>query len=70
MSKPTNEVKNRYRSKALQSYAISLRKIDDAELIDWIEERKTSGTGITQIFRELLEKELFRQKGQTPDEND
>lgn len=51
----SNAVKNRYRNKTYKNYAISMRLIDDADLIDMIESAKTETGGTTEAFRKLLQ---------------
>lgn len=38
-----------------QSYTVSLRKDRDAEIIEYIENEKKSGKGITEIFRDIFD---------------
>ena len=38
-----------------QTYTISLRKDRDAEIIEYIENEKQSGKGITELFREIFD---------------
>ena len=51
----SSEVKARWITKAYQRYMVNLRKEDDSDLIEYIERRKTSGDGTTDIFREAVE---------------
>ncbi len=48
------EVRRRWDLANLKKYSVSLRKEDDADLIEFIEENKDS-IGTTQLFRRALE---------------
>ena len=52
----SNEVKKRYNDKTYQSYKINLRKDDDAELIQYIEEQKKNGVSPSETLRQLFKK--------------
>lgn len=51
----STEVKNRWNAKTYKRYQISLRKDDDADLIDLVEGIKDR-IGVTEIFRAGAEK--------------
>lgn len=50
----STEVKQRWENKAYNKYLVRLRKDSDADLIKYIEQRKTK-LGTTGAFREALE---------------
>ena len=50
------EIKTRWNAKTYKAYGIHLRKEEDAELIEYIEQRKADGDGTTEIFREAISK--------------
>jgi hypothetical protein len=52
----SNEVKKRYNDKTYQYYKINLRKDDDAELIQYIEEQKKNGVSPSETLRQLFKK--------------
>ena len=52
----SNEVKKRYNDKTYQYYKINLRKNDDAELIQYIEEQKKNGVSPSETLRQLFKK--------------
>lgn len=52
----SSEVKKRYNDKTYQYYKINLRKDDDAELIQYIEEQKKNGVSPSETFRQLFKK--------------
>lgn len=52
----SSEVKNRYNQKTYVQYAIKLRKVEDAEIIDLIEKEKQKGFGITEAIKNLIKK--------------
>ena len=53
MSKPSKEVIARYHAKTYNRYIITLRKEDDAALIQLIEAQKAAGISPTATVREL-----------------
>lgn len=57
----SNEVKQRWKNKTYKAYQVNLRKDEDAELISFVEELRTSGKiGTSDIFRigiETIKKE-------------
>jgi hypothetical protein len=52
----STEVKARYNKKTYKSYNVSLRLVDDADLIELIEKEKSAGASTTEAFRKLLRK--------------
>ena len=52
----SSEVKKRYNDKTYQYYKINLRKDDDAELIQYIEEQKKNGVSPSETLRQLFKK--------------
>ena len=50
----STEVKERWKKKTYKRYQVSLRKEEDAELIDFIENNKDK-IGTTELFRTALE---------------
>lgn len=52
----SNEVKKRYNQKTYIQYAIKLRKVEDAEIIDLIENEKKKGFGTTDAIKNLIKK--------------
>ena len=57
----SNEVKQRWKNKTYKAYQVNLRKDEDADLIEFVEElRKSDKIGTTDIFRigiETIKKE-------------
>lgn len=57
----SNEVKQRWKNKTYKAYQVNLRKEEDADLIEFVEElRKGDKIGTTDIFRigiEIIKKE-------------
>lgn len=57
----SNEVKQRWKNKTYKAYQVNLRKDEDADLIEFVEElRKGDKIGTTDIFRigiETIKKE-------------
>ena len=51
----SSEVKARWNAKTYKAYGIHLRKEEDGDLIEYVEQRKANGDGTTDIFREALE---------------
>ena len=47
----STEVKKRWNAKTYKRYAVSLRKEEDAELIELVEQYRQSHDSITDIFR-------------------
>lgn len=50
----SSEVKSRYAAKTYKAYTITLRKVEDAELIARIETEKAEGYGTTEAIKRLL----------------
>ena len=50
----STEVKQRWENSAYQKYMIRLRREDDADLIEFIEDNKES-IGTTELFRRALQ---------------
>lgn len=55
IAKTSTEVKNRWNAKTYKRYQVSLRKDDDSDLIQFIEQNKTKH-GTTELFRAGIEK--------------
>lgn len=51
----STEVKQRWIDKTYKQYRISLRKDEDAELIELVEEAKQKDIGVSDIFRRGIE---------------
>lgn len=51
----STEVKNNWNAKTYKRFTISLRKDEDAELIDFVEEAKQKDIGVSDIFRRGVE---------------
>ena len=51
----STEVKQRWIEKTYKQYRISLRKDEDAELIEFVETAKKNVIGVTDIFRAGIE---------------
>lgn len=49
-----NKQKNDWIAKAYQQYRVNLRKDTDADLIEYIEQLKSTGDGVTDIFRRAI----------------
>ena len=52
----SNEVKKRYNDKTYAQYAIKLRKVEDADVINLIENEKQKGYGTTEAIKRLIRK--------------
>ena len=52
----SNAVKKRYNDKTYAQYAIKLRKVEDADVIDMIEEEKKKGYATTEAVKRLIRK--------------
>ena len=52
----SSAVKKRYNDKTYQKYTISLRKIEDAPIINFIEQQRQQEIPITDIFRQAFER--------------
>lgn len=50
----SSAVKARYAKKTYKSYTITLRKVEDADLITRIEVEKSKGVGTTEAIKHLL----------------
>lgn len=50
------EVRKRWDDENLKKYGISFHKKNDADLIDYIEQKKKTGMGTSEIFRKAIEK--------------
>ena len=51
----STEVKQRWIEKTYKQYRISLRKDEDADMIEFVEEAKQKEIGVTDIFRRGIE---------------
>lgn len=51
----STEVKQRWIEKTYKQYRISLRKDEDADLIDIVDRAKSKDIGVTDIFRRGIE---------------
>ena len=51
----STEVKNSWNAKTYKRFTISLRKDEDADLIEFVEEAKQKDIGVTDIFRRGIE---------------
>ena len=60
MGKTSTEVKQRWEAENYQRYMFRLRNDTDQDLIDYIEEKKDEGMGITEIIREALEQIVYK----------
>lgn len=60
MGKTSTEVKQRWMKANYQRYLINLRYDTDQDLIDYIEQKKDEGMGVTDIIREALEKIVYK----------
>lgn len=60
MGKPSTEAKQRWIDKNYQRFIISLRYDTDQDIIDYIEQKKDEGMNTTEIFREALEKIVYK----------
>ena len=54
MSKPSNEVNRRWRSKAYKQFNLCLRYDTDQQLIDWLQSQAAQGIGATEAIRQAL----------------
>lgn len=54
-SKTSTEVKNRWNAKTYKRYQVSLRKDEDSEFLEWLEQNKDK-YGPTEIFRAGIDK--------------
>lgn len=52
----SNEVKLRYKKKVYKNYNVSLRKVEDAEIIKLIEDEKSKGFGTTEAIKNLIKR--------------
>ena len=50
----SSEVKKRYNDKTYQRYQLTLRKTEDADLIERIENEKASGLSTTEAIKKLI----------------
>lgn len=51
-TKTSSEVKQRWKNKTYKAYQVNLRKEEDAELIQFVDDlKKTDQIGTTEIFR-------------------
>ena len=50
----SNEVKKRYNDKTYQRFQLNLRKVEDAELIERIEEEKAKGFSTSEAIKNLI----------------
>ena len=51
----SNEVKKRYNDKTYRQYGLKFRNDEDAELIAYLERRKSEGVLPSEVVRELYE---------------
>lgn len=49
------EIRKRWDQENLKKYGISFHRKNDADLIDYIEQRKRTGMGTSEIFREAID---------------
>ena len=54
-SNTSTEVSERYKKKTYDKFLVRLRKVDDRELIDYINQTKDSVGGISNLFREAMQ---------------
>lgn len=52
----SSEVKKRYNDKTYKAYTLTLRKVEDAELIKKIEAEKAKGYQTSQAIKNLINK--------------
>ena len=52
----SSAVKARYNKKTYQQYMLTLRKVDDADIIEKIEAEKAKGFGTTEAIKNLIKK--------------
>lgn len=52
----SKEVKDRYEKKTYQTYLIKLRKVEDADCIDYIELQKNEGKSPSDTVKRLIRK--------------
>jgi hypothetical protein len=50
----SSEVKERYNKKTYQRYQLTLRKVEDADLIELIEKEKASGLSTSEAIKKLI----------------
>ena len=55
-TRTSSEVKTRYNKKTYQQYMLSLRKVDDADIIEMIEAEKAKGFGTSEAIKNLITK--------------
>lgn len=55
MSQTRVELRNEWNRKNYKSYTINLRYDNDQQLMDYIDEERAKGRGITDIVRDALE---------------
>lgn len=60
MGETSYESKHRWLKANYQRYNINLRFDTDRDLIDYIEQKKDEGMNTTEIFREALEKIVYK----------
>lgn len=53
----STEVKERWKKKTYKRYSVNLRKVEDKELIDYVEEHKED-KGVTDYFRDGVQKAI------------
>ena len=61
MGKPRSELKNNWNAKTYKPYRIFLRRDEDADLIEWVENNKES-FGLSNIFRVGVETLMDEEK--------
>lgn len=53
-TRTSSEVKKRYNDKTYKAYTLTLRKLEDADLIARIEAEKAKGLGTTNAIKQLI----------------
>ena len=56
----SNEAYRRYAIKTYNKYLINLRKVEDADIIARVEERKAAGQSPTEYFKRLAREDIAR----------
>lgn len=52
----SSAVKARYNAKTYQQYAVKLRKVEDADVIERIEAERTAGLSTSEAIKKLIRK--------------
>lgn len=63
MARMSNEVTARYHKKAYTRPTLMLRKVEDKDILDYIEYRRARGETPTQMFRRLVRKDMTESVG-------